>query len=75
MRGLEDSVLVQGASSLWQPATTTKFLDAISDGTLPKEAFNRWLVQDYHFADGLTVFRLSLSPRRRDSFADRWWRA
>jgi hypothetical protein len=24
------------------------------DSTLPPEAFNRWLVQDYHFADTLT---------------------
>jgi hypothetical protein len=33
------------------------FLDAIGDGTLPPEAFNRWLVQDYHFADALTSFQ------------------
>src|ERR1035441_10609890 len=67
MRGLEDSVLVQGAGGLWQEATTAKFLDAISDGTLPKEAFNRWLVQDYHFADGLTVFQalaVAKAPRQ-----------
>ena len=67
MRGLEDSVLVQGASGLWQAATTAKFLDAISNGTLPKEAFNRWLVQDYHFADGLTVFQalaVAKAPRQ-----------
>jgi thiaminase/transcriptional activator TenA len=67
MRGLEDSVLVQGAGGLWQQATTAKFLDAISDGTLPKEAFNRWLVQDYHFADGLTVFQalaVAKAPRQ-----------
>ncbi len=57
MRALEDSDLVEGAGSLWPQATTAKFLDAIGDGILPAEAFNRWLVQDYHFADGLTVYQ------------------
>ena len=41
----------------WKDATTAAFLDAINDGTLPPEAFNRWLVQDYHFADTLTSFQ------------------
>ena len=66
MRWLEDSILVQGAGSLWQPATTAKFLEAIGDGTLPVEAFNRWLVQDYRFADGLAVFQalvIAKTPR------------
>ena len=57
MRCLEDSVLVQGAGSLWRHATTANFLDAIGDGTLPVVAFNRWLVQDYYFANGLTVLQ------------------
>jgi hypothetical protein len=48
MRGLEDSVLVQGAGGLRQQATTAKFLDAISDGTLPKEGFNRWYGRGLH---------------------------
>jgi thiaminase len=57
MRRLEDSALVQGAGDLWQQATTAKFLDAVGNGTLPAEAFNRWLVQDYYFADALTSFQ------------------
>ena len=67
MRWLEDSVLVQGAGRLWQAATTAKFLEAIGDGTLPVEAFNHWLVQDCHFADGLTVFQalaVAKTPRQ-----------
>jgi thiaminase/transcriptional activator TenA len=67
MQGVEDSVLLQGAGSLWQQATAAKFLDAISDGTLPAEAFNRWLVQDYQFAVGLTVFQalaVAKTPRQ-----------
>ena len=67
MRWLENAVLVQGAGGLWQQATTAKFLEAIGDGTLLAEAFNRWLVQDYHFADGLTVFQalaVAKTPRQ-----------
>lgn len=39
--------------ALWERATRHPFLDAVRDGTLPQEAFHRWLVQDYHFVAGL----------------------
>ena len=42
----DNSLLVRRAGTLWQEATAAAFLDAIGDGTLPPEAFNRWLVQD-----------------------------
>jgi thiaminase/transcriptional activator TenA len=32
----------------------TRFLDGVRDGTLPPEAFARWLAQDHHFAVDLT---------------------
>jgi formylaminopyrimidine deformylase / aminopyrimidine aminohydrolase len=57
MSQFENSLLVLRAGTLWQEATTAAFLDAMSDGTLPQEAFNRWLVQDHHFADALTSFQ------------------
>lgn len=57
MRPLKDSPLVRAAGTLWKEATTARFLDAVADGSLPAEALNRWLVQDYHFADALTSFQ------------------
>ena len=57
MLRFDNSLLVLRAGTLWHEATAAAFLDAIGDGTLPPEAFNRWLVQDYHFADALTSFQ------------------
>ncbi|MBI4463687.1 MAG: TenA family transcriptional regulator [Acidobacteria bacterium] len=67
MRPLEDCPLIREAGPLWQEATTARFLDAIADGSLPAEALDRWLVQDYHFADALTIFQaiaLAKTPRQ-----------
>ena len=66
LRPFQESPLVAGAGELWQGATRASFLSAISDGSLPEEAFRRWLVQDYLFARGLTSYQavvLSRSPR------------
>jgi formylaminopyrimidine deformylase / aminopyrimidine aminohydrolase len=57
MKSLETCVLVRDAGPLWTKATTSRFLDALADGSLPAEAFNRWLAQDFHFADALTSFQ------------------
>ena len=57
MRELEESSLVVGSGDLWMHATRAKFLSAIGDGTLPEDAFRRWLAQDYLFARGLTTFQ------------------
>ncbi len=62
-----ESTLIKKAGNLWRQATTAPFLDAIADGTLAREALNRWLVQDYYFADALTSFQavtLAKTPRR-----------
>jgi len=55
-RVFETSPLVVGAGELWPQAVDADFLSAIGDGDLPQEAFERWLVQDYLFAQGLTTF-------------------
>jgi thiaminase/transcriptional activator TenA len=54
---IENGSFVRSAGRLWGEGTRAKFLDAIRDGTLPTEAFERWLVQDYLFAKGLTTFQ------------------
>jgi len=51
------SDLIAGAGPLWTEATRSPFLDAAASGTLPPEAFRRWLSQDYLFARGLTAFQ------------------
>ncbi len=37
----------------WEAATRHPFLEAVRQGSLPQAAFERWLVQDYHFVRGL----------------------
>ena len=49
--------LIPNAGPLWHEATHSPFLDAAAAGTLPAEAFQRWLSQDYLFAKGLTAFQ------------------
>ncbi len=66
MEPLETCPLVRDAGALWTKATQARFLDALADGSLPAEAFHRWLVQDFHFADALTAFQaiaLAKTPR------------
>lgn len=63
MRELHESTLIQGSGDLWRKATSARFLEAVGDGTLPQEAFQRWLVQDYHFAKGLTSFQSVLTAK------------
>ncbi len=56
MNEFEGSPLVAGAGTLWSEATHAQFLSAIHDGSLPREVFTQWLVQDYLFAKGATSF-------------------
>jgi len=51
------NALIQAAGPLWHDAIHSPFLDAAAAGTLPAEAFRRWLSQDYLFAKGLTAFQ------------------
>lgn len=41
---IEDNLLVRGAAELWEEAVRPPFLRRLEDGTLPAEAFARWLV-------------------------------
>ena len=59
----EKSRLATGAGELWRRGVTARFLDAVGDGSLPEEAFRRWLVQDYLFVQGFTRF-LALAASR-----------
>ena len=62
-----DSDLIRNAGPLWREATTAAFLDALAAGTLPAEAFARWLSQDYLFAKTLVGFQaIVLAKARRD---------
>jgi formylaminopyrimidine deformylase / aminopyrimidine aminohydrolase len=59
----EDARLVRAAGELWERGTRARFLDGIADGSLPREAFDRWLVQDYLFVRDLTRFASILAAR------------
>ena len=51
---MKASDLIAGDAALWHAATHHPFLDGVRDGELDLAAFSRWLVQDHHFALGLT---------------------
>ena len=48
---------------LWNTATRHPFLDAVRDGTIADEAFDRWLSQDALFVADLLVFQARLLAR------------
>ncbi len=53
--------------SLWTAATQHPFLDAVREGSIGGDAFDRWLVQDVLFVTDLLTFQarlLARSPRR-----------
>jgi len=53
--------------SAWTAATRHEFLDAVREGTVPDEAFDRWLAQDALFVADLLAFQARLvarAPRR-----------
>ena len=47
----------------WRGATRHPFLDSLRDGTLPPEAFNAWLRQDFLFVSDLLAFQARLLAR------------
>ncbi|MDZ4232270.1 MAG: TenA family transcriptional regulator, partial [Dietzia sp.] len=49
--------------SLWSAATGHPFLDAVREGTISDEAFDRWLVQDAVFVTDLLTFQARLLAR------------
>ncbi len=56
MKEFTESRLALGSGELWDLGTYAEFLDAIGDGSLPEDAFHRWLVQDYLFVKGFAAF-------------------
>jgi len=51
----------------WSRATAHPFLVAVRDGTLPRRAFDAWLVQDHHFVSDLSWFQDRLLARATGS--------
>jgi thiaminase/transcriptional activator TenA len=49
--------------ALWTAATRHPFLDAVRDGTIADEEFNRWLAQDALFVADLLTFQARLLAR------------
>jgi formylaminopyrimidine deformylase / aminopyrimidine aminohydrolase len=47
-----DALLTRHAAA-WQAATVHPFLAGVRDGSLPADSFDRWLAQDYLFAQAL----------------------
>jgi len=63
MRDFDEARLVLGSGDLWQDATKAPFLDGVGDSSLPEEAFERWLVQDFRFVQGFTSFASLVAAR------------
>jgi len=63
MQEIATSRLVLAAGDLWREAVNPRFLRALADGTLAPTAFQRWLVQDYHFANGLLSFQAVMTSK------------
>jgi thiaminase len=47
-----DALLTRHAAA-WQAATVHPFLAGVRDGSVPADSFDRWLAQDYRFAQAL----------------------
>jgi formylaminopyrimidine deformylase / aminopyrimidine aminohydrolase len=55
--------LLDRCAAEWRAATRHPFLDAARTGALQREAFDRWLVQDYLFVADLLRFQAVLLAR------------
>ncbi len=70
MKKFTESRLALGSGELWDLGTHAEFLDAVGDGSLPEDVFNRWLVQDYLFVRGFASFAsltVAKTPRPEQS--------
>jgi hypothetical protein len=47
-----DALLIRHAAA-WEAATVHPFLAGVRDGSVPEDSFDRWLAQDYLFAQAL----------------------
>ena len=45
--------LMRRHTAAWQAATVHPFLAGVRDGSLPEHSFDRWMAQDYLFAQAL----------------------
>lgn len=55
MSAVADELLAAQAD-LWASITNHPFVRSAADGTLPEDAFGRWLVEDHHFVVGFRRF-------------------
>lgn len=55
--------LIQQHPEAWRGATRHPFLDSLREGTLPPQAFEAWLGQDYLFVGDLLPFQARLLAR------------
>jgi thiaminase len=50
------ATLHAAGAGLWERIPQHPFVAAAADGTLPEEAFDRWIVEDHHFVVGFRRF-------------------
>lgn len=60
---------MNGQSSAWRRMLTHPFVARTSDGTLPRETFDRWLTEDYYFVRSFQVYLAELSAIAPDDEA------
>lgn len=60
---------MNGVGSAWQRIVTHPFVARTSDGSLPRETFDRWLTEDYFFVRSFQVYLAELSAIAPDDQA------
>jgi formylaminopyrimidine deformylase / aminopyrimidine aminohydrolase len=55
--------LVSRHEAAWRAATVHPFLAGVRDGSLPEDCFDRWLAQDYLFAQALVRAQSRITAR------------
>ena len=51
-------------ASLWEESTSThSFIRTTADGSIPEDAFNRWLMQDHKYVQGFLSFTEKLTRK------------
>jgi len=62
------ATLLKRHAPLWKVTCRNPFLVGVRDGSLPVDTFNRWLVQDRHFVEGLfpAACRITAAAPRKD---------
>jgi len=62
------ATIIKRHAPLWKVTCRNPFVGGVRDGSLPVETFNRWLVQDRHFVEGLfpAMCRIAAAAPDRD---------